>query len=211
MLSIGGCTKTRVGGLLTPRAVAVTWTDPVPPGVQVLKVASQRPAQAAPLGAMLRMLVLLDWKVKAGAMVVPTTFCADAVKISVPPSCSDALVAGERMTLAGTSDGPGGLCPPHPANMHRAIIETTDAIRSKCHLPMHPPRRAPQGAQDELLRNGSRMNWKSCSVEAGSGIGKHGHFRTDEPEPLRVTCYCLSSSVCGMQNRGLTMFASTCY
>jgi len=69
ILSIGGWTKTTVGALLAPKADAVTWTAPVPMGVQVVKAASQRPAQARPLGAILRMLVSLDWNVKAAEMV----------------------------------------------------------------------------------------------------------------------------------------------
>src|SRR5579864_9112520 len=109
MLSIGGCTKTRVGELVTPRAVAVTCTVPLLPGAQKLKVGSQRPAQAAPLGVISRMLELLDWNVKAGVTAVPPPFCAVAVKRSVLPSCSEMLVAGVTRILPGTSDGPGGL------------------------------------------------------------------------------------------------------
>ena len=67
-MSIGACTKTTVGGLVAPRADTVTWTAPVPIGVQVVKVASHRPAHATPLGAMLRILVSLDWKVNVGEM-----------------------------------------------------------------------------------------------------------------------------------------------
>jgi len=61
---MGAWTKTTVGALLAPKADAVTWTAPVPMGVQVVKAASQRPAQARPLGDILRMLVSLDWNVK---------------------------------------------------------------------------------------------------------------------------------------------------
>jgi hypothetical protein len=56
------CTKTVVGGLLTPFDVAVTSATPTGPGVQIWGVVSesQVPAQAVPLLAMVRTAVLLD-------------------------------------------------------------------------------------------------------------------------------------------------------
>ena len=36
MLSTGGCTNTVVGGLVAPKAEAVTWTTPTPAGVHTL-------------------------------------------------------------------------------------------------------------------------------------------------------------------------------
>ena len=60
MLSIGGCTKTSVGALLTPTAEAVTWTTPVACAVQVVNAVSHRPAQPTPFGATFRIFVSLD-------------------------------------------------------------------------------------------------------------------------------------------------------
>ena|ERR1700733_7405633 len=60
MLSITGCTKTQVGTLLAPRALAVTVTGPVAPGVQVVKATSQWPAQAMPFGAIFKIEVSLE-------------------------------------------------------------------------------------------------------------------------------------------------------
>jgi hypothetical protein len=60
-----------VGTLVPPKALAVTVTDPVAPGVQVVNAASQWPAQATPFGARLRMEVLLEAKVIVVFRVVP--------------------------------------------------------------------------------------------------------------------------------------------
>ena len=75
-----------MGALLTPKAETVTWTVPVLPGVQTVKVASQRPAQATPFVARFSISVLLDWKVNVGLMAEPASFCAAAVKVRTAPT-----------------------------------------------------------------------------------------------------------------------------
>src|SRR5258708_23674549 len=45
------------------------------------------------------------------------------------------------------------------------------------------------------------MSWKTCSVEAGGGIGKR----------CATKRLFFSQSESGMQKHGLTMFAATCY
>jgi hypothetical protein len=57
--------------LLDPSALAVTWTTPVPPGLQVLNVASQCPAQATPFEAMFRIEVSVEEYVTGVFRVVP--------------------------------------------------------------------------------------------------------------------------------------------
>ena len=71
MLSIAGWTKTYVGTLLAPRAVAVTRAMPALPALQMLKVISQCPAQATPLGETFTIDVSLDVKLMATRRVVP--------------------------------------------------------------------------------------------------------------------------------------------
>jgi hypothetical protein len=51
------------------------------------------------------------------------------------------------------------------------------------------------------------MNWKTCSVEAGGGIGKR--YTTKHPADRLPNIF--QQSVSGMQKHGLTMFAATCY
>src|SRR5580704_14956636 len=114
MLSIGGCTNTNVGALVTFWVEAVTWTTPVPPGVQVVKAASQRPAQPAPLGAIFKIEVSLDANVKVPATLLPAAFCADAMKLMKLPSWTEVLLPGVRFTRAGNDDWPAGGCPPQP-------------------------------------------------------------------------------------------------
>jgi hypothetical protein len=50
------------------------------------------------------------------------------------------------------------------------------------------------------------MNWKTCSVEAGSGIGKRR-----ERSNLATASQIFSSIESGMQKHELTMFVTTCY
>jgi hypothetical protein len=82
-----------------------------------------------------------------------------------------------------------------------------------------------------LRRTNYRMNWKTCSVEAGDGIGKR---RDPQRLPTSSRCFRRTSFVSsmlrsniprgetveqtpfqtpfsGMQKHGLTMFAKTCY
>src|ERR1700732_4665477 len=137
---MGACTKTTVAGLVAPKADTVTWTAPVPIGVHVVNAASQRPAHARPLGAMLRILVSLDWKVKVGERLEFETFWAEAEKVKMLPCCTEVLGAGDNVTLAGNGDGPTVLWPPQPPRAHRASAAIAHAKRPKSELLMHPPR-----------------------------------------------------------------------
>lgn len=51
------------------------------------------------------------------------------------------------------------------------------------------------------------MSWKTCSVEAGGGIGKR--CATKQLANRLPSVFYQSES--GMQKHGLTMFAATCY
>src|ERR1035438_6648616 len=92
MVSTDGWTNTQVGTLEAPRADAVTWTAPVPPGVQVVKATSQCPAQATPLGARFKTDVSLDEKVKVVLRLTPEAVCADALKPNVAPRSEERSV-----------------------------------------------------------------------------------------------------------------------
>jgi len=107
MLSIGGWTKTYVGTLVPPKALAVTVTGPLAPGEQVVKATSQCPAQATPFGAKLRIEVSLDAKVIGVARVVPDAVLAIAVKVRLPPSTSEVVEPGLRVIVPGKRGGPG--------------------------------------------------------------------------------------------------------
>src|SRR5579863_2666040 len=152
MLSMGGWTKTSVGGLTTPSAVAVTCTAPEAAGLQMVNVASNRPAQACPPAAKLRMLVSLDWKVKATLMLALELFTALAENLSVLPSCSDVLPPGFSVTLAGMADLDTTVCPPQPPRTSKHPTATPLARRLARELPMHPfsSPRAGRAARMEL-------------------------------------------------------------
>src|SRR5271169_3644819 len=112
--------------LLAPRAEAVTRATPVAPGLQVVKATSQCPAQATPLGAIVRIEVSLDEKLMAVVRVVPEAVCADAVKTTTPPRTREVLVAGARLIFPGNSGGPGLEPPPHPLRLHRERIASAN-------------------------------------------------------------------------------------
>src|ERR1700736_2526512 len=138
MLSIGGCTNTYVGTLDSPRADAVTWAAPVPPGVQVVKATSQCPAQATPLGAMFRTEVSLEEKVMGTARFVPEVVCADALKPNVAPKTTEVLLLGVRLTFPGKS-GVLTLEPlPQPPMLHKERTAIVNGKTFKRDLPMHP-------------------------------------------------------------------------
>ena len=154
MLSIGGCTKTKTGALLPPSAEAVTWAAPVPPGVQVVKLASQCPAQATPFGAIFKTEVSLEANVKVVERLVPEVDCAEAVKVKVPPSTREAVLEGLIVILPAKMGGPAFLPPPHPLTLHKERMESVTSQPPERNLPMHPSLLCPvqkRNAQDELL------------------------------------------------------------
>src|SRR6266567_9211649 len=164
-----------VGVLVAPSAEAVTCTTPVPPGVQVVKLTSQWPAQATPLEASVKTDVSLEEKVMLVEILVPEEVCAEAVKLRVPPSAREVLLPGVRVTRPGKMGVPAFLLPPQPLKLHRGRIATATHKAFERNRPMHPsllflslvPAR-----RDNITQGESRMNWKTCSVEAGCGIGK---------------------------------------
>jgi len=133
----------RVGGLIAPRAEAVTSTMPVLAGVQILKAgAFHVPAQAKPLGAMSSTpggLEGLTAKVKVVLRAPLALFVAVAVNNIVVPACKERLGLGFSVILAGKGEGPGGLLPPHPGkNRNKKIAAKGQADQPKRNLPMHP-------------------------------------------------------------------------
>lgn len=172
MLSMGGCTKTYTGMLLAPRADAVTVTGPELPGVQAVKLTSHWPAQATPLGARVKIEVLLEVKLIGVAILVPEVVCADAVKLSVAPRSSEVTEEGERLTRPGKMGAPAFLPPPHPLTLHNKRIATADHKAFRRNLPMHPSLNLVPTVRGEIAHSQRGMNWKNCSVEAGGGISK---------------------------------------
>ena len=138
MLSMAGWTNTEVGMLVAPRAEAVTWTTPVLPGVQEVKLTSQCPAQATPLGASVKMEVSLEEKVMGVAMVVPEAVDADALKLRALPRRREVEALGVRLTLPGKMGGPAFLPPPHPPKLHSERIATANRKAFERNLRMHP-------------------------------------------------------------------------
>src|SRR5215831_1375689 len=123
--------------LVPPKALAVTVTGPVTPGVQVVKAASQCPAQATPFGAKLRMEVSLDAKVIVVLRVVPDVVCTVAAKIMVPPTVRDVLDEGVKLMWPGNRGGPEWDPPPHPEMVEKEKTITARPKVSRCNLPMH--------------------------------------------------------------------------
>src|SRR5215469_17213564 len=110
--------------LVPPKALAVTVTGPVAPGVQVVKATSQCPAQATPFGAKLRMEVSLEAKVIVVLRVVPDVVCTMAAKVKVPPTVRDVLIEGSKLMCPGNRGGPGCVPPPHPVMVEKQKIAT---------------------------------------------------------------------------------------
>jgi hypothetical protein len=75
----------------------VTVTGPVAPGLQVVKAASQCPAQATPFGARFRIEGSLELKVTAVARLVPDAVWTIAVKLRVPPTVRETVAEGIRL------------------------------------------------------------------------------------------------------------------
>ncbi len=71
-------------------------------------------------------------------MVVPEVVCADALKLSVPPSTREVLEPGVRVILPGKIGGPGLVPPPHPLKLHRERMATANRKAFERNLPMHP-------------------------------------------------------------------------
>jgi hypothetical protein len=69
-------------------------------------------------------LVVVNEKVKVGAMFLLSAFSALAVNKSVLPSCKDVLIGGFRVIFAGKGLVPAGLCPPHPGSNQIVRIMT---------------------------------------------------------------------------------------
>src|SRR5579871_6732468 len=101
MLSIVGWTKTHVGSLEAPRAVAMTLTGPMPAGMQLVKPLSQWPAQATPLGERVRIEVSLEENVIGTFRLVPEVVCTEAEKPTVAPREIELMLAGVKVTFPG--------------------------------------------------------------------------------------------------------------
>ncbi len=104
----------------------------------MVKLISHDPAQPTPFGATVRIEVSLELYSKVALTLVPASFCAVAVKLIVLPTCSDVLIAGERVTCAGNGDWPAGGWPPHPLMVHIKMIAATNRKLPEHELRMHP-------------------------------------------------------------------------
>jgi hypothetical protein len=65
--------------------------------VQVVKAASQWPAQATPFGARFRIEVSFELKVTGVARLVPDAVCTVAAKLRVPPTVRESVAEGVRL------------------------------------------------------------------------------------------------------------------
>jgi hypothetical protein len=103
----------------------------------MVKVTSQCPAQATPVGPTFRTEVSLDEKVMGTARFVPLLVCAEELKKSMPPNTREVLPEGERVTLPGKS-GVFFFPAPQPAMLTNARIATARRSLAEPNLPMHP-------------------------------------------------------------------------
>jgi hypothetical protein len=126
-----------VGTLVPPRALAVTVTGPVAPAVQIVKVWSQCPAQATPVGDIFRIEVSFELKVIGVLRLVPDAVWTAAVKTRVPPRVSEAVDGGLRVILPGNNGGPGCDPPPQPRMGDKNRMATAKRKPSGSNLPMH--------------------------------------------------------------------------
>ena len=105
-------------------------------------------------------------------MLAPELACAEAVNACVLPTVRERSVTGLRLTLVGKSGVPDLAAFPHPLTLHIQRIATTNRQAFECDLPMHPSLRVARPRAPSWSGASRRMNWKTCSVEAGHGIGK---------------------------------------
>jgi hypothetical protein len=124
------------------------------------------------LGATFKIAVSLDTKVKLVVRLVPLAVCAEAVKANVSPKLTEVLADGRRFTFAGNSGGPALVLLPHPLIFHIERIANVNRKAFESDLPMHPSLNIALAPHPEPPRTIHRMNWKTCSVEAGNGISK---------------------------------------
>ena len=122
--------------LEAPRAVAVTVTGPLFPGMQAVKSVSQCPAQAMPFAERLRMEVSLEEKVTGVAMFVPEVVWTVALKVRTPPKTREVLLAGVIEICPGKMGEPA-LEPPHPVMLPRKqrIIEKRNQFERNRPMP----------------------------------------------------------------------------
>jgi hypothetical protein len=71
-------------------------------------------------------------------MLVFDEFCAEALKLKVLPTWTEALSVGFKLIFAANVDWPGGRCPPHPLMLHKKMIANTNCRPLERNLPMHP-------------------------------------------------------------------------
>src|SRR5579862_7574850 len=104
----------------------------------MVKLISHDPAQPTPLGATVRIEVSLELYSKVALTLVPASFCAVAVKLIVLPTCSDVLIAGERVTCRMNGDGLAGGWAPHTLMVDINMIAATKRKLPEHELRMHP-------------------------------------------------------------------------
>jgi hypothetical protein len=124
------------------------------------------------LGARVKTEVSLEEKVMGVEMLTPVVDCTEAVKFRVLPSTREESTPGVRITLPGKMGVPCFAAPPHPLKLHRERTATANRRTFESDLPMHPSLNPVPALRGEIGRTRRRMNWKTCSVEAGGGIGK---------------------------------------
>jgi hypothetical protein len=103
----------------------------------MVKVASQWPAQANPVGDMFKTEVSLEEYVMGTARLVPPLVCADEMNEITPPRTRDVLPPGVRVILPGNS-GVFFFPPPHPTMLPNIKIATAKRRLPERNLPMHP-------------------------------------------------------------------------
>ena len=123
-------------------------------------------------------------------MLAPELACAEAVNACVLPTVRERSVTGLRLTLVGKSGVPDLAAFPHPLTLHIQRIATTNRQAFECDLPMHPSLRVARPRAPSWSGASRRMNWKTCSVEAGDGIGKSRRSEGVSARPSRAGASC---------------------
>src|SRR5579863_561761 len=114
-------------------------------------------------------------------------FCATALKLIVPPTCTEKVKDGETVILTGAAPRPAAAFLAQPESAATSTIATASPhppqhrfLEAKPRMhPLVPPARSTPARSRERARRKRALKWKTCSLKAEPGISK-SRLRTDD-------------------------------